>query len=69
MRNNDTERIHFKESLEIPHQVSHDTCMQIQEKITQRPYSHDDMQRAKTLSVANRKEAETNVNNCHLEKT
>lgn len=29
MRNNDTERIHFKESLEIPHQVSRDTCMQI----------------------------------------
>ena len=32
-------------------------------------YSHDDMQRTKTLSVANRKEAKTNVNNCHLEKT
>ncbi len=35
----------------------------------QRPYSHDDMQRTKTLSAANRKEAKTNVNNCHLEKT
>lgn len=34
MRNNDTERIHFKESLEIPHQVSRDTCMQIQEEVT-----------------------------------
>ena len=27
------------------------------------------MQRTKTISVANRKEAKTNVNNCHWEKT